>query len=197
MIADLSQDLRFGARMLMKKPAFTPIAGIALALGIGANAAIFSVVNAVLLRPLPFHDPERLVRVWRSSGENDRSQVSFPDFADFRAQQSVFEKMAAWRNVDCTLTGIGDPVNLRGVIVTADLSRSALAQLGRGFIPEEDQADHHAVILSHSLWRERFNSGPEPGWDYDYPQQPKLPRRRSDARRIYVPDSERSTWICG
>ncbi len=163
MIADLWQDLRYGARMLSKKPGFTALAVIALALGIGASTAIFSVINAVLLQPLPFHDPDRLVRVWRASAEEERSQISFPDFADLRAQQSVFERMAAWRISDYTLTGKGDPVNLRGVVVTADLFPllGAALQLGRSFTPEEDQAGNRAVILSHSLWQQRFNADPD------------------------------------
>src|SRR5687768_8611639 len=139
---EMLQDLRYGVRMLLKSPGFTLIAILTLALGIGANTAMFSVVNAVLLQPLPFHEPERLVRVWRSSVGNDRSQVSFPDFADFRAQQSVFERMAAWRGSDYTLTGVGDPVNLRGVVVSSDLFPllGVLPQLGRSFMPEEDGA---------------------------------------------------------
>ncbi len=159
---EMFQDLRFALRMLLKEPGFTAITVIALALGIGANTAIFSVVNAVLLQPLPFHEPERLVRVWRSSGEQDRNALSFPEFADLRAQQPVFERMAAWRSSDFTLTGHGDPVNLSGVVVTAELFPllGVAPQLGRSFMPEEDQAGNRAVILSHSLWQNRFNSDP-------------------------------------
>lgn len=148
--------------MLLKNPGFTLIGVLTLALGIGANTALFTVVNAVLLQPLPFHEPERLVRVWRSSADGDRSGLSFPDFADIRAQQTVFERMAAWHGSDFTLTGQGDPVNLRGVAVTAELFPllGVTPQLGRSFTPEEDQAGNRAVILSQSLWRNRFNSDP-------------------------------------
>ncbi|MGH9934903.1 MAG: ABC transporter permease, partial [Blastocatellia bacterium] len=102
------------------------------------------------------------MRVWRSSAEEERSAVSFPDFADLRARQSVFERMAAWRSGDCALTGQGDPVNLSGVVVTAELFPllGVAPQLGRSFTPEEDQAGNRAVILSHSLWQDRFNSDP-------------------------------------
>jgi putative ABC transport system permease protein len=162
-IESLWQDLRYGVRMLRKNPGFSAVAVLTLALGIGANTAIFTVVNAVLLQPLPFHEPERLVRVWRSSAEEDRTALSFPDFADIRAQQTVFERMAAWRSSDYTLTGQGDPVNLSGLVVTAELfpMLGAAPQFGRGFTPEEDRAGNRAVILGHSLWQNRFNSDPK------------------------------------
>jgi putative ABC transport system permease protein len=162
MIADLWQDLRYGARRLMKQPGFTLIAVLTLALGIGANTAIFSVVNAVLLQPLPFQEPERLARIWRASAEDERGACSYPDFADLRARQKVFERMAAWRGGDYTLIGKGEPVTLRGVVVTADLFPllGAAPQLGRNFTTAEDQAGNRAAILSHSLWRQRFNADP-------------------------------------
>src|SRR5262245_59515862 len=158
----LAQDLRYGLWIMIKNPGFTAVAVLTLALGVGANTAIFTAVNAVLLQPLPFHEPERLVRVWRSSAEEDRTALSFPDFTDIRARQSVFEQMAAWRSGDCTLTGQGDPVNLSGVVVTAELFPllGVAPQLGRGFTPEEDRAGNRAVVLSHSLWQNRFNSDP-------------------------------------
>jgi putative ABC transport system permease protein len=158
----LAQDLRYGLWMMLKNPGFTAVVVLTLALGIGANTAIFTVVNSVLLRPLPFQEPERLVRVWRLSADGHLTPYSFPDFADIRAQQTVFEGMGAWRSNDCTLTGQGDPVNLSGVWVTADLFPllGVTPQLGRGFTPEEDRAGNRAVILSHSLWQNRFNSDP-------------------------------------
>jgi putative ABC transport system permease protein len=158
----LAQDLRYGLWLMLKNPSFTAVVVLTLALGIGANTAIFTVVNAVLLQPLPFQEPERLVRVWRSSAEEDRTALSFPDFADIRAQQTVFERMAAWRSSDCTLTGQSDPVNLSGVVAPAELFPllGVTPQLGRGFTPEEDQPGNRAVILSHSLWQNRFNSDP-------------------------------------
>jgi putative ABC transport system permease protein len=161
-LGTLAQDLRYGLWMMLKNPSFTAVVVLTLALGIGANTAIFTVVNAVLLQPLPFHEPERLVRVWRSSAEDDRTALSFPDFADIRAHQTVFEQMAAWRSGDYTLTGQGDPVNLSGLVVTAELFPllGVTPQLGRGFTAEEDQAGARAVILSHSLWQNRFNSDP-------------------------------------
>jgi putative ABC transport system permease protein len=162
MIADLWQDLRYGARRLAQQPGFTLVAVLTLALGIGANTAIFSVVNAVLLQPLPFQEPGRLARIWRASAEDERGACSYPDFADLRARQTVFERMAAWRGGDYALTGKGEPVTLRGVVVTADLFPllGAAPQLGRNFTTAEDQAGNRAAILSHSLWRQRFNADP-------------------------------------
>src|SRR5262249_60591035 len=124
--------------MLLKTPGFTAVVRLTLALGIGANTAIFTVVNAVLLQPLPFHEPEQLMRVARSSAEEDRTALSFPDFADIRAQQTVFERMAAWRIGDFTLTGQGDPVNLSGGVATAELFSLLRVEpeLGRGFTPD-------------------------------------------------------------
>jgi hypothetical protein len=122
-VQTLWQDLRFGARMLLKSPGFTLIAALTLALGIGANTAIFSVVNAALLRPLPFRQPERLVAL-RSllQTENDNLPVPWPDFQDWRAQQTSFESLAGYDDRRTyTLLGAGDPVRLRGAIVTSDL----------------------------------------------------------------------------
>jgi putative ABC transport system permease protein len=159
----LWQDLRFGARMLLKNPGFSLIAMLTLALGIGANTAIFTVINGVLLQPLPFHESERLVRVFRTSEGENRSALSFPDFADMRTRQSVFEHMGIWRSRECVLTGMGEPLNLRSMVVTANLFPllGTSPQRGRGFTTEEDQAGKRAVILSHNLWQQRFNADPK------------------------------------
>jgi len=159
----LLQDLRFGARMLLKIPGFTLIAALTLALGIGANTAIFSVVNAVLLRPLPFRQPERLVAL-RSllQTENADLPVPWPDFQDWRARQSSFEALAGYCERDYTLLGAGDPVRLRGAMVTSDLFPllGATPQLGRVFTSDEEGPGAHSVILSHALWQGRFNADP-------------------------------------
>src|SRR5271157_2441177 len=119
----LLQDIRYGLRMLAKNPGFTFVAVLTLALGIGANTAIFSVVDSALLRPLPFHDSGRLVRVWTSNSRTKTSKFSnsYPDFADWRAQNNVFESMAAYNDSNVTLTGIDEPAHLEIETVSAGL----------------------------------------------------------------------------
>jgi putative ABC transport system permease protein len=151
--------------MLIRNKGITAIAVITLAIGIGANTAIFSVINAVLLRPLPFAEPERLVAVG-STGSNNRTgfgPVSYPDFADFRAQQSTYERMAAYHTRGLTLQSSGGAVRLEGAVITSDLfpTLGINPLLGRVFRPEEDRAGGgRVVILSHNLWRNRFNADP-------------------------------------
>ncbi|HEV2665317.1 MAG TPA: ABC transporter permease, partial [Blastocatellia bacterium] len=158
----LLQDLRYGARMLLKKPGFTLVAVITLSLGIGANTAIFSVVNGVLLKPLPFAEPERLVALWETRGDASDDTVSYPDFADWRAQQSVFERMAVYRDNTLTLTGEAKPAVLRAVTASADLFPllGAKPLLGRMFLAEEDKPGNLVALLSHDAWRKYFNADP-------------------------------------
>jgi putative ABC transport system permease protein len=161
----LLQDLRYGMRMLIKRPGFTFVAVIALALGIGANTAIFSVINAVLLRPLPFAEPERLVNLWETRPQRGITQnpASYPDFADWRDQNDVFEYVAAHNSSDFTLTGDDNPTLLQGAVVSADLFPLLRAQAatGRVFGPEDDKNGAPlTVILSHTLWKQRYNSDP-------------------------------------
>src|SRR5262249_25423160 len=118
MIAELWQDLRYGARMLAKQPGFTLIAVLKLALGIGANTAIFSVVNAVLLKPLPYPEPERLVWLWGVQPQLQQATHAPADFLDYQAQNQSFEQMAAFRIMGFTLTGTGEPARVDGRIVS-------------------------------------------------------------------------------
>jgi putative ABC transport system permease protein len=161
---NLFQEARYGFRMLAKNPGFTLVVVLTLALGIGANSALFSVVNAVLLKPLPFADAERLVTVWNVNTKESGNgfSVSYPDFNDYRVQQQSFEQMAAFRTRDLTLTGMGEAARLRGATVTSDLFPllGVAPQLGRVFTPEEDKAGNHAAILSDTLWRTRFKADP-------------------------------------
>jgi putative ABC transport system permease protein len=161
----LLQDLKYGIRMLVKNPGFTAIAVIALALGIGATTAIFSVVNAVLLKPLPFVEPGRLLMVYETNLQRgfNRGTMSYPNFADVRDQNQVFEKMSSYHSGDFILTGRGEPLRLQGAVVNADLFPllGVKASLGRTFLPDEDKPGSvRVVVLSNRLWRNHFNSDP-------------------------------------
>jgi predicted permease len=160
----LWQDLRYGARMLMKKPCFTLIAVITLALGIGANTAIFSVVNAILLRPLPYAEPERLVALWESDTQlpASRGPISYPNFFDWRAQSQSFERMASYYTSSMALTGVATPVNLSGAVVSPDLFAilGVKPLHGRWFVGEEEKPGIRAAIINHSLWQIQFGGDP-------------------------------------
>lgn len=164
LLSDFAQDLRYGARMLARTPGFTAIAVLALALGIGANTAIFSVVNTVLLQPLPFKNPKELVMIWENA-----THLGFPkntpspaNFLDWREQNTVFTGMAAMAPKNFNLTGAGEPERLDGRRVSANLFDLLGVQprLGRRFLPEEDAPGTRVVILSHGLWQRRFGADP-------------------------------------
>ena len=162
----LLQDVRYGLRMLAKKPGFTLIAVLALALGIGANTAIFSVVNAVLLRPLPFENPERIVQAWSTNAKRGwkKAPTSYLNFADYRDQTQAFEHAAAYAEASAAFTSGEMPEQLEGVGATADLFKVLGAQplLGRAFTAEDERpGGSHVVVLSHNLWQRRFNSDPK------------------------------------
>ena len=160
---NLFQDLRYALRLLLQNPAFTGIAVVTLALGIGANTAIFSVVNGVLLRPLPFRDPSRLVLVAEKSPFPTVS-TSYQNFVDWRDQSHSFESMQAVRSATITLTGAGDPERLNVQFVTAGLFPllGISAQAGRTFLQEEDQPNGTPVaLLSYGLWQRRFGGSRE------------------------------------
>jgi putative ABC transport system permease protein len=160
------QDLRYGFRMLYKNPGFTAVALLALALGIGANTAIFSVVNSVLLRPLPYSDPSRLVMIWQNHqqrGGPEREWASPADLRDFQEQTNSFEHITAFLGWGPTLTGQGEPEDLSAAAVSHDMFTMLGAQpaLGRTFNEEEDRAGAETVVvLSDQLWKRRFASDP-------------------------------------
>jgi putative ABC transport system permease protein len=163
-VETLIQDVRYGLRQLRRNPGFTAVAVITLALGIGANTAIFSVVNAVLLRPLPFQDSAHLVTIWEAD-ERDASTIggpaSYPDFFDWEAHNEVFGQMASFRTHSFTLARTGQPIHLSGAIVSANLFSllGVKPSLGRGFLPRENEpGGNDAVILSHRLWQTQFGS---------------------------------------
>ncbi|HYE73172.1 MAG TPA: ABC transporter permease [Blastocatellia bacterium] len=157
----LLQDLRYGVRMLVKRPGFTLIAMTTLALGIGANTAIFSIVNTVLLRSLPYPESEKIVMLWQGGqrGEQGHLQVSPPELMDYRAQQQVFQHLAAHTIADANLSGSGEPERLRAAVVSADWFTVLRTQplQGRTFLTEEHQpGQNNSVVLSYGLWQRRF-----------------------------------------
>lgn len=160
------KDIRYGVRGLLKRPGFTVIALIALALGIGANTAIFSLVNAVILRPLPFPEPDRLVWMWGNirNGPNSAS-VSPPDFLDHRSQNKTFEQFAASGTLpgSVNLSGSGEPERLMASIVSGNYfdAFGVTPALGRGFTLENEKAGQDQVtVLSHAFWQKRFAGDP-------------------------------------
>src|SRR5215216_3934656 len=161
MMDTLIKDIRYGIRGLLKRPGFTVIALITLALGIGANTAIFSVVNAVLLRPLPFQNPEQLAIVWE-----DATFAGFPrntpapaNYVDWKTQNQSFVDMAASHETSFNLTGDGEPERVAAYSVTANFFPLLGVQplLGRSFLAEEDRSGaNKVVVLSYSLWQSRY-----------------------------------------
>src|SRR5262245_15639557 len=160
----LITDIRYGLRMLLKAPSVSIVATIALALGIGANTAIFSVVNAVLLRPLPYPNSEALMAIFESDQTRGqmRGSYSYPNFFDLRDQNHVFEHVAAYHDNDFIMTGQGAPVRTQGLVTTADLFSvlGVKPMLGRGFLPDEDKPTEtgRVVVLSERMFASRFNS---------------------------------------
>jgi putative ABC transport system permease protein len=160
------QDFRYGLRIMFRKPAFAVIAIFTLALGIGANTAIFSIVNAVLLRQLPYPEASRLVMLWstmQAQGVND-SGSSLPDYREWRDQNHVFEGLGAFYYGDFNLSGSNrEPERVQGARVTANLFQVLRVSpaLGRGFLSEEEQfGRHHVVLLSYELWQRRYSADP-------------------------------------
>src|SRR5688572_11473457 len=165
LLTDFFQDLHYAGRMQLKNPGFTIVAVIALALGIGANTAIFSVVNSVLLRPLPYKDPERLVMVWEDASRHGypRDTPAAANFVDWRDQNQVFEAMAAIADTSFNLTGSGDPERLEGRRRSANMFPllGVEPQIGRVFTTSEDQPGaQRVVLLSYALWQRRFGGNP-------------------------------------
>jgi predicted permease len=162
------QDLRYGVRVLVKSPVFTIVAVLSLALGIGANTAIFSVVNGLLLRPLPYPDSERIVHVWHTPPQEsfpgmDKFSVSPANYLDWKDQSRSFEQMAAYADAGFSLSAGDEPVPISGAAVSADffpVLRTSASQ-GRTFSPEEDQPGRdQVVVISHGLWQRTFGANP-------------------------------------
>ncbi len=163
----LWQDIRYGFRTLLKKPGFTAITVLTLALGIGVNSAIFSVVNAVLLRPLPFAEADRLVYVEGLDFRDNTKggSISPPDFLDYREQTHTFERFAAFQPLSFTLTGEAEPERVTSARVSAGFFETLGVQPvagGRTFLAEEEEAGRNGVVVvSHGLWQSRFGGDPK------------------------------------
>jgi len=163
-VETLIQDLRFGLRMLRKNPGFTAVAVLTLALGIGANTAMFSVLEGVVLAPLPYRQPSRLVVVWQSNPRFPRVAISYPNFIDWQRNALSFEQMAAFAQQEYDLTNPGTPEHIDGAGISSSFFNTLGMKLalGRDFAPEDDQrGGAPVVIISNRLWRDRFNGSPE------------------------------------
>jgi putative ABC transport system permease protein len=159
----LWQDVRYGARMLLKNPGISFVVVLALALGIGANTAIFSVVDAVLLRPLPYNEADRLVSLAETSKTMDEISISYPNFSDWRNQNHVFERIGVYNRDSYNLTGIGEAERILTAQVSADLFSALRVQpeIGRLFSNDEDKpGGTPVVVLGYGLWQRRFGGQP-------------------------------------
>jgi putative ABC transport system permease protein len=157
-----ANDLKFGLRGMRKNLGFTIVAVLTLAIAIGANSAIFSVVNGVLLRPLPYDHPERIVMIWESF-DRFTGSASWPNFFDWRQQSTSFEAMGAFQPQDMTLQEGPAPERIRGGLVTADFFRVLGVQplLGRGFASGEDQPTaQKTIVIDEGLWKTHFAGNP-------------------------------------
>jgi predicted permease len=158
------QDVRYGARMLRKSLGFAVIAILTLAIGIGANTALFSVVNGVLLNPLPYAEPDRLVALYTRANQIDKASISYPNFLDWSRQNHSFSSLAAFRGDTFTLTGIGEPERLDANMVSATFFPllGVNAIIGRNFEEREDQLGAARVaLISEGLWKRKFGAAPD------------------------------------
>jgi len=166
-IEELGQDVRYGLRTSLRQPGFTLIAVVTLSLGIGANTTIFSVINSLLLKPIPFPDADRLVLVWETQVNDPQSRniVSAPNFLDWQRQNDIFTSMAVFDSAGkgYNLSGDGEPQRVSGVRVSASFFDvlGVEPRLGRSFLPEEETfGKHRVVVLGDGLWRSRYNADP-------------------------------------
>jgi len=159
MIEGMIQDLRFALRQLHKSPRFTAVAVVTLALGIGANTAVFSVIDAVMLRPLPYAHPEQLIEAQSAENNNiEAFSICYPDFMDWRAQNHTLEHLVSYHDTEYTLTGLDRPMQVDSEVVSWDLlpALGVRPELGRGFLPEEEKSGSRSILISHALWTTQF-----------------------------------------
>ncbi|MGZ4814902.1 MAG: ABC transporter permease [Terriglobales bacterium] len=162
-MSGLLQDLRYALRQLQKSRGFTVVAVITLALGIGANTAVFSVIDTVMLRPLPYYQPKRLIEAESVNTHNPQpSAISYPDFFDWRSQNRTLEHLVSYHDNLYTLTGLERPVQVDAEVVSWDLlpALGIRPELGRGFTPDEEEAGTKVVLISHALWTSQFGGDP-------------------------------------
>ena len=162
-MATFLQDLRYGVRVLLKAPGFTLVAVLTLALGIGANSAMFSIVNGVLLRGLPFPDPGRIVKVYTTSPQFSQMSSSYPNFVDWAVRQRSFAPFAAYRTDSFNLTGQGQPERVHVAMVSASFFDLLGLEpvLGRTFTAAEDKRNGNpVVVLAEPYWKQRFGGDP-------------------------------------
>src|ERR1051325_3250170 len=159
LLTSLPQDLRYGVRVLAKSPGFSLIAILTLALGIGANTAIFSVVNGVLLNPLPFHNPDQLVSMFQEIPNFKNGSISYPNFLDWQRMNTTFAGMAAYRSTGFNLSGIGEPERLHGEMISAGFFEILGVNpiIGRTFTPDEDRLGANpTAMITEGLWKRKF-----------------------------------------
>jgi predicted permease len=157
----LLQDIRYAVRMLVKNPGFALVAVLTLSLGIGANTALFSIINGVLLNPVPFPEPERLMALYANRIQFERASISYPNFLDWQRENRTFATLAAFRSDNFNLTGAGEPEHIRGEMVSADFfsTLGLIPKVGRWFRPEEDRIGGAPVaVISAGLWKRKFGS---------------------------------------
>ncbi len=184
----MASDLRQALRMLLKRPAFTLVAVLTLGLGIGANTAIFSVVNGVLLRPLPYPEPDRVVRIWELSAKGAHMDLSNPNFLDWRRATS-FEPMAAYAAGTETVLGGAEPVFAQAVVVSDGFFRvfGIEPRIGRTFTSEEmREGGVPAVVVAHGFWTRISRRRDRPLPSSRRHRRPERPGRRRDARRVRI-----------
>ncbi|HUA14566.1 MAG TPA: ABC transporter permease [Verrucomicrobiae bacterium] len=153
------QDFRYGLRQLRKSPGFAAVAIITLALGVGANTAVFSVIDAVMLRPLPYSQPERLVEAQSNSRRDPTPHaISYPDFFDWRSRNHTLERLVSYHDTELTLTGLDRPIQVDGEVVSWDLlpALGIDPELGRGFTRDEEKVGTRVALISDSLWKSQF-----------------------------------------
>src|ERR1035438_10115161 len=158
------QDLRYGLRGLRKNPGFSLVAVLTLALGIGANTALFSIVNAVLLNPLPFPQSSELIALHESKPNFNQGSISFPNFVDWQKNNRTFASMAIYRNYSFTVTGAGEPQQVPGAFLSSSFftQLGVRALIGRTFLPGEDHIGAAPVaLISEDLWKTTFGGAPD------------------------------------